>query len=321
MSKTILLTLLLHCSLVGASVHAQTYPSKPIHVIVPYATGGAADGLMRPIGSRMSELLGQPVIIENKAGANGTVGADLVAKSKPDGYTILMGAIGPNSVAGLMQALPYDPRKDFAPVALLASVSNVLVVNATSSIKSLKDLIEQAKTRPGVLTYGSTGNGSSNQLAAELLKLAANINLIEVPYKGGVPMQTDLMGGYINILFDNLPAALPQIRGGKFLPLAVTSLKRQPDLPNVPTMDELGFSKFETGAWYGLFLPAKTPAHIVEQLNAVTNKILNEPTLQARFRTQGFDLSLKSANEFGEFVAAETSKWKTVIDKAGIKAQ
>jgi tripartite-type tricarboxylate transporter receptor subunit TctC len=258
----------------------------------------------------MSELLGQPVIIENKAGANGTVGADLVAKSKPDGYTILMGAIGPNSVAGLMQALPYDPRKDFAPVALLASVSNVLVVNATSSIKSLKDLIEQAKTRPGVLTYGSTGNGSSNQLAAELLKLAANISLIEVPYKGGVPMQTD-----------NLPAALPQIRGGKFLPLAVTSLKRQPDLPDVPTMDELGFSKFETGAWYGLFLPAKTPAHIVEQLNAVTNKILDEPTLKARFRTQGFDLSLKSANEFGEFVVAETSKWKTVIDKAGIKAQ
>lgn len=321
MSKKLILTLLLQCSLIGASVHAQTYPSKPIHVIVPYATGGAADGLMRPLGSRMAELLGQPVIIENKAGANGTVGADLVAKSTPDGYTILMGAIGPNSVAGLMQSLPYDPRQDFAPVALLASVSNVLVVNATSSIKSLKDLIEQAKTRPGGLTYGSTGNGSSNQLAAELLKLAASINLIEVPYKGGVPMQTDLMGGYINILFDNLPAALPQIRGGKFLPLAVTSLKRQPDLPDVPTMDELGFSKFETGAWYGLFLPAKTPAHIVEQLNTVVNKILNEATLQARFRAQGFDLSLKSANEFSEFVAAETFKWKTVIDKAGIKAQ
>jgi len=303
--------------------YAQThnYPNKIIRIVIPYPTGGSADGLMRPIAKRMSEILGQPVIIDNRVGANGIIGADAVAKSPPDGYTILMGAIGPNSVAALMQQLPYDPVKDFAPLAFLAAVSNVLVVNASSSIKSVPDLIQQAKAKPGQLTYGSTGNGSSNHLAAELLKLSSGLDITHVPYKGGAAMQTDLIGGHISILFDNLPAALSQIRSGVFRPIAVTSLKRQADIPDVPTMDELGFSKFETGAWYGLFLPAGTPKNIIDQINSVVNKSISEAALRDRFRSQGFDLNPMTADQFSEFVSTETLKWRKVIYSAGIKPQ
>lgn len=304
-----------------AQAQASAYPARPIRLVVPYPTGGSADGLVRPLAQRMAELLGQPVVIENKAGANGIIGADAVAKSAPDGYTVLLGAIGPNAVAGLLQPLPYDPARDFVPLAFLASVSNVLVVSAGSPLRSVADVIAAAKARPATLTYGSTGNGSSNQLAAELLKLAAGVDIVHVPYKGGAAMQTDLMGGHLSILFDNLPAAQPQIKAGTFRPLAVTSLKRQPDLPDVPTMDESGFPKFETGAWYGLLLPAGTPKPIVDQLNAVVVRALSEPALRERYQSQGFDLNPGNAEQFADFVVAETAKWKRVIQAAGIKAQ
>ncbi len=317
----IALTLLLQFVHALPPAWAQAYPSKPIRIVVPYPTGGSADGFMRPLAHRMSELLGQPVVIENKAGANGIIGADSVAKSPADGYTILMGAIGPNSVTALLQPLPYDPARDFAPLAFLASVSNVLVVSSASPIRSVADLVNQARARPGHLTYGSTGNGSSNQLAAELLKLAAGVDIVHVPYKGGAAMQTDLIGGHLSILFDNLPAAQPQIKAGAFRALAVTSLRRQVDLPEVPTMDESGYPKFETGAWYGLMLPAGTPKPIVDQLNAIVTKALGENVLRERYRSQGFDLNPGSAEQFGEFMAAETVKWRRVITAAGIKAQ
>jgi tripartite-type tricarboxylate transporter receptor subunit TctC len=315
------LSLLMQILVGGHAALAQTYPTKVVRVVVPYPPGGSADGIIRPLAQRMTELLGQPVIVDNRAGANGVVGAEVVAHSAPDGYTILLGAIGPNAVMGLLQPLPYDPGRDFAPLAFLAGVTNVLVVSAASPYKSVADVVAAAKARPGQLGYGSTGNGSSNQLAAELFKLSAGVNILHVPYKGGAAMQTDLLGGHIAILFDNVPAALPQIRAGSFRALAITSLQRHADLPDVPTMEELGFPKFETGAWYGLFLPAGTPRPIVEQLNAVVNRALGEAALRDRLRSQGFDLNPGSADQFGEFVVAERNKWRRVIDAAGIKAQ
>lgn len=314
-------SMLLQAVAASPAALAQAYPTKPIRVVVPYPPGGSSDGLMRPLAQRMAELLGQPVIVENKAGANGIIGTDVVAKSPPDGYTLLLGAIGPNSVAGLIQSLPYDPARDLVPLAFVAGVTNVLVVNSAEPFKSVADVATQAKARPGRLTYGSTGNGSSNQLAAELFKLAAGVDIVDVPYKGGAAMQTDLLGGHINILFDNVPAALPQIRAGSFRALAVTSLHRHPDLPDVPTMDEMGYPKFVTGSWYGLFLPAGTPKPIIEQLSAVVTKALGEPALRDRFRAQGFELNPGTPEQFGEFVAAETAKWRRVVTAAGIKAQ
>ena len=299
---------------------AQTYPSKPIRIIVPYATGGSADGLMRPLAQRLAEMLGQPMVIDNRAGANGIVGSDFVAKSAPDGYTLLLGAIGPVAVSSLMQPLPYDPVRDFVPVAFLASVSNILVVSSASTVKTVRELVVFAKAHAGKLSYGSTGVGSSNQLAAELFKLAAGVDIIHVPYKGGAPMHVDLIGGHLTMLFDNVPAALPQIRGGAFRALAVASLRRHPDLPDVPTMDEAGYPKFETGAWYGVLAPAGTPRPIVEQLNTAIVRALREPALRDRYISQAFELNPGSPEQFGEYIQAELTKWRRVINAAGIKA-
>jgi tripartite-type tricarboxylate transporter receptor subunit TctC len=300
---------------------AQTYPAKPLRVVLPYPPGGTTDALLRPLAQYMSESLGQQVIVENRPGANGIIGSDQVAKSPADGYTLVLGAIGPLAVSSALQPLPYDPAKDFAPIAFLASVPNVLVVNTSTPIQTVAQLVEAARARSGELTYGSTGPGSSNQLSAELFNLAAGVKTRQIAYKGGAAAQVDLIGGQIAMIFDNMPAAIPQIRGGKLRPLAVTSLKRQPQLPDVPTMDELGFKGFEAGSWFGILAPAGTPRPIVDRLNAVIVQGLQSPALRERYEAMGYVLNPGSPEAFAAFIRSETEKWHRVVAQAGIRAE
>lgn len=300
---------------------AQSYPSRPIRLVVPYPPGGAADALVRPLAQRMSEKLGQPVVIENKPGANGVVGMDYVAKAQPDGYTIVLGAIGPLSVTGAMQKLPFDPEKDFSPITFVASVPNVLVVNASSPVKSVAELVTLAKSKPGALNYGSAGPGSSNQLAAELFNQAAGVSIVHVPYKGGAPAQVDLLGNQLTLIFDNLPPSLPHIKAGSFRPLAVTSRARQPTLPDVPTMIELGYAKFEAGSWFGLLAPAGTPPAVIDTLNSAAVSALREPALRDALVAQGFDANPGTPAQFARFIRDEAEKWGTIVRIAKITVQ
>jgi len=302
-------------------VWAQSFPSKPIRFVLPYPAGGAADGLLRPLAQRLSETLGQPVVIESKPGANGIVGSEFVAKSPNDGYTLVLGAIGPFAVSSAMQKLPYDPVRDFAPISFLAAVPNVLVVHPSVPVKSVAEFVTYAKSRPGQLNYGSAGIGSSNQLAAELFNLAAGVSTTHVPYKGGSQAQVDLLGGQLTFIFDNLPAAIPHIKSGGFRALAVTSLRRQGALPDVQTMDELGFAKFEAGSWFGALAPSGTPRPVIERLNAAIVSALREPALRDRYLGQGFDLNPGTPEQFTEFMQAETVKWHRVVKAAGIKGE
>ncbi|MGE0797931.1 MAG: Bug family tripartite tricarboxylate transporter substrate binding protein [Lautropia sp.] len=300
---------------------AQDYPTRPVRIILPYPPGGTTDALLRPLTERLTEALGQSVLIDYKPGANGVIGTDLAAKAAPDGYTLVLGAIGPMAVISAFQPLPYDPAKDLAAIAYLASVPNVLVVNPSLPVSSVADVVKLAKSKPGELTYGSTGNGSSNQLSAELFNVSAGVRTQQVSYKGGSAAQIDLIGGQITMMFDNLPAALPQIRGGKFKPLAVTSLKRQTQLPDVPTMAEVGFPNFEASSWYGMFAPAGTPRAIIDRLNAVIVKAIETPALRDRYLSMGYVLNPGTPEALTGFVKAETEKWHRVIGQAGIKGQ
>jgi len=297
---------------------AQSFPSRPVRIIVPYPPGGSADALIRPLAQRMSDKLGQPVVIENKPGANGVVGMEYVAKSPPDGYTIVLGAIGPLSVTGAMQKLPFDPVKDFLPITFVASVPNVLVVNSVSPVKSVPDLVALAKAKPGQLNYGSAGPGSSNQLAAELFNQAAGLTIVHVPYKGGAPAQVDLLGNQITLIFDNLPPSLPHIKSGSFRPLAVTSRARQPSLPDVPTMIELGYARFEAGSWFGLLAPAGTPADVVAQLARDAAVILAEPAVRERLQGQGLSAWDIQTTAFDAHIRDETARWAKVIKARNI---
>ncbi len=307
--------------LLAAGARAQGYPTKPIRFVVPYPPGGATDALVRPLAQFMSDALGQPVVVENKPGANGIVGTESVARATPDGYTLVLGAIGPFAVSASMQSLPYDPVRDFEPIAFLAAVPNVLVVHPSLPVKSVAELVELARAKPGALTYGSAGPGSSNQLASELFNLAAGVKIRHVAYKGGSAAQVDLLSGQISMIFDNMPPSIPHIRSGKFRALAVTSLGRQPQLPEVPTMDELGYKGFEAGSWFGMLAPAGTPATIVEKLNALVVEAMNAPAMRQRYESLGYVLNPGSPAAFAAFMDAERRKWGRVVAQAGIKAE
>lgn len=300
---------------------AQSYPARPIRVVLPYPTAGTADTLLRPLAQRLTETLGQPVIIESKPGANGIVGSDFVAKSPNDGYTVVLGAIGPFAVSGSMQKLPFDPVKDFSPISFLAAVPNVLVVHPSMPVKSVAELVAYAKRRQGQLNYGSAGVGSSNQLAAELFNQAEGLSITHVPYKGGAPAQADLLGGRLTLIFDNLPAAIPHIKSGGFKALAVTSLRRQSSLPEVPTMEESGYATFEAGSWFGLLAPAGTSRVVIERLNTAIVSAMREPALRDRYLSQGFDLNPGTPEQFADFMRVEATKWARVVKLANIKAE
>ena len=314
------LGVLLGAALIPAAVLADTYPSKPIRIVVPFAAGGAVDVVARAVGQRMSEQMGNPVIIEDKPGASANLGAEFVAKSPADGYTVLLGANGLATNMTLFRNLGFDTAKDFAPVARVGYAPLVLVVEASSPAKSLKDLIAMAKAQPGALTYGSAGNGGSGHLAAELLKLTNKIDVLHVPYKGGAPAMTDLLGGRISFMLNNPLEVLANIKSGRLRALAVASSKRVPMLPDVPTFTEAGVPGYTASVWWGLVAPAKTPREVVAKLSSEALKALENEGVKEKLANLGAVVDPAGPDEFGRFLKEEIDKWSGVIKATGIHA-
>jgi tripartite-type tricarboxylate transporter receptor subunit TctC len=305
---------------VAAPANAQPYPAKPVHIVVPFAPGGAVDAIARVVGQRLSEQMGQPVIIDNRPGASANLGAEAVARAAPDGYTLLMGANGLATNGSLFPKLSFDALKDFAPVARVGYAAVVLVVPAESPFKSLKDVIAAARKEPGKLSYASAGNGSSNHLAGEMLKSAAQIDVLHVPYKGGAPALTDLMGGRISYMLLNTVEVLPHFRSGRLRVLAIGSAQRMPLFGEVPTMAEAGLPGYEASVWWGLVAPAKTPKEIVARLNAETGKALASPAARQTLGEMGVVTAAGTPEQFGDFLKAEVERWSKVIKAANIQA-
>ncbi len=299
---------------------AQTYPNKPIRLVVGFAAGGGTDYVARAIAPRLTEALGQPLIVENRPGAAGTLGNDLVAKAAADGYTLLAAAAGPMTVApNFLGKLPYDTFKDFDPVALIVTSPFVLVVNPTLPVKTLAEFDTLAKSRPGSINFGSSGTGGSPHLAGELYKRMAGIDIVHVPYKGLAPALTDLLGGQIQAVFADIGLVLKQIEAGKLRPLAVTGPQRFAALPAVPTVMESGVPGYRAETWYGLVAPAGVPASIVSRLHAETRKALVAPELQAQLATQGLVPANLSSAEFSTMIRDDFNKWGRLIKEANIQ--
>ncbi|MCM5678984.1 tripartite tricarboxylate transporter substrate binding protein [Schlegelella sp. S2-27] len=304
---------------------AQAWPTKPVRIVVPFAPGGTTDILARALAPELGKALGQQFIVENKPGAGGNLGAAEVARSAADGYTLLMGTVGTHGInQSLYPKLPYDPIKDFAPVTLVAGVPNVLVINPAKAeaykIDSVPDLIRYAKANPGKLNMASSGNGTSIHLAGELFKSLTGTYMVHFPYRGSGPALLDLVGGTMDVMFDNLPSAMPQIKGGKLKALAVTSGARSTALPDVPTIAEAGPVKgYEASSWFGLLAPAGTPPEIVNRLQQETAKALASPELKARLEAQGAIPGGNTPAQFAKMIDAETKKWAGVVKASGAK--
>jgi tripartite-type tricarboxylate transporter receptor subunit TctC len=305
--------------IVALGAHAQSYPDRPIKIIVPYAAGGAVDIVARTVGEPLSEALKQPVIVDNRPGASANIGMELAAKAAPDGYTLLMASNGIATNMALFPNLAFDGRRDFVAVARIGYAPLVIVVPASSQAKTFKDLLAMAKAEPGKLTYASAGNGSSGHLAGELLKAKAGIDVLHVPYKGGAPAITDLLGERISFMPINPVEVMAHIRGGKLRALAVASEKRFALLPDVPTVAESGLPGYEASVWWGVVAPAKTPAGVVRQLNAETNKVLANPEIANKLGELGVVITAGTPDEFGAFIKSQTELWSGVIKSSGIK--
>lgn len=315
------LTASLTASLSVAQTAASNYPQKPIRMIVPFTPGGSTDILARSIGQELSKAWGQSVIIENIAGAGGSIGADKAAKSPADGYTLLMGHIGTLAVnPSLYPKLPYNPVKDFAPVAWVARVPNVLVVNPNVPAKNVQELVALAKSKPGQLSYGSGGNGSAANLATEYFKMQTETSILHIPYRGTAPAVTDLMGGQIQMLFTGAPAVMGQVKSGQLRALAVSSPKRLEALPDLPTVAEAGYKNFEADQWYGVVAPAGTPRDIVLKLNQQINLALNSAELKKRLTTEGAVATPETPEAFGKLITQEIDRWRPVITSGRVKA-
>jgi len=313
--------LLLAAALPGIA-SAQTYPQKPIRIVVPFPPGGIADVMSRIIGARLTETWGQPVIIDNKPGSGGNIAADFVAKSAPDGYTVVMGSVGTHAVnPSLFKQMPYDSVKDFVPVVLVTEAEGLLTVNpAVAPVRTVPELIALAKANPGKLSYSSGGVGTSSHLAGELFKSMAGVDIVHVPYKGNVPSITDLIGGQVGLSFATMPTVLPHVRAGKLRGVAVIGSDRSAAAPEFPTVAET-LPGFSVNNWIGLFAPAGTSPEIVNRLNAEVLKILDSPEVQKRMEAEGARYFRKTPEEFGQFVRAETLKWAKVLKDAGIKPE
>lgn len=302
----------------GTSALAQAYPTKPVTIIVPFAAGGTTDILARIIGQALTAELGQSVVVDNRAGAGGNIGGQAAAKAAPDGHTLFMGTVGTHAInASLYKKMPFDPVKDFAPLTRVANVPNLLVANPAQPYKSVKDLIAYAKANPGKVNFGSSGNGSSIHLSGELFKSLAKVDMQHVPYKGSAPAVTDLMGNQIGIMFDNMPSAIQHVRSGSLVPLAVTTAKRSPELPNVPTIAEAGVPGYEATSWFGMFAPAGTPAPVLAKLNAAIVKVLAQPDVKKKINEQGAEVYSETPEQFAAFIQAESVKWGKVVKESG----
>jgi tripartite-type tricarboxylate transporter receptor subunit TctC len=301
---------------------AQSYPSKPVRMLVGFPPGGGTDVVARVIGAQLQEWWGQAVAVENRPGATGTIAADVVAKSAPDGYTLIMGHVNSTGIApNLFAKLPYDPVRDFAGVAYVGYVPNVLAVHPSVAANSVKELIALAKSKPGAMNYASSGNGSTQHLAGEMFKQLTGTSIVHVPYKGSGDAIKDLLGGVVNMNFDTMPPVLPHIQSGKLRGLAISTPRRLPQLPDVPTFAEVGITGFDVANWYGVQAPAGTPRDIVQKLNTDINKAMQVPQVRARLEAVGTQLREMSAAEFDAYMRAEVAKYAKLIKDAGIKIE
>jgi len=311
-------TLLVAVLWVG-SAHAQGYPTKPIRMVVPSVAGGILDTVARTVAGKLSERLGQQVIIDNRPGAGSTIGSDIVAKSAPDGYTIAMVATSHAINPGVYSKLPYDTLKDFAPITHGVNLTNALVVHPSLPVNNVKELIALAKSQPGKLTFGSAGNGQSNHLSGELLKIMAGIDMTHVPYKGSAPALTDVLAGNISMMFVDILSALPHVKAGKLRLLAVTGFKRSAAVPEYPTVDESGVQGFNGNSWLGLVGRAGTPKEIIAKLSAETTKILQSPEVRERFLAQGVETVGGTPEQYQAFIEAEIPRWARAAKASGAK--
>jgi tripartite-type tricarboxylate transporter receptor subunit TctC len=309
------------CGLLFAAVaaQAQPFPSKAVRLVVPFPAGGSTDIISRTLGQKLSEMWGQPVVIDNRPGGSTIIGTDVVAKSAPNGYTLLVTPASFATVPSLIDKLPYDPAKDFEPITLINTTALVVVVNLGVQGKSIQELIALAKARPGALNFGSAGAGGSNHLAGELFNVMAGVRIVHIPYKGNAPALTDLLGGHVDLVFNGLTSALPLIKAGKLRALAVTSLTRSGALPDIPTLDEVGLKGFQAVAWNGLSAPARTPKDVIRRINADALKVIHSPEFAEHLKAEGSDPVGDSPEQFAAFLREETAKWNKVIQFANIK--
>ena len=307
---------------IAADVPAQQYPTKPIRIIVPFPAGGNADILARILGQKMTESLGQQIIVDNRAGAAGIIGAQAAAKSPPDGYTLFMGTTGTQTTNPAVYAkLPYDPLKDFAPVSNFAGSPYVLVVHPSLPARNLKELIALAKARPGALHYASFGAGSSAHLTGVLLQTMAKIDIVHVAYKGGPPALADLVGGHVAMMFNLLPGVLPHVKGGKLRAIAVAAGKRTGALPSMPTFAEAGMPDFESDSWYGILVPAATPKEIIAKLNSEILRVLALPDVKQRLAAEGAEPMGDTPERFAEQIRKDLARWSKVAKEANVKVE
>ena len=317
----ILLTFLASLAISAGPAVAQTYPQKPIRLIVPFPAGGIADVFGRIIGAKLSEAWGQSVLVENRPGAGGNIGADLVAKAPADGYTLLMGSIGTQAVnVSLFRNMPYDPVKDFTPVALVLEAESLLAVHPSVGASTPAELIAIARAQPGKLSYGSAGVGTASHLAGELFNSMARVNIAHIPYKGNVPAITDLLAGQTQMVFATMPTVLPHVKAGKLKGVAVLGLNRSAAAPEVPTLAESGLVGFEVNNWIGVFGPAGMPPAVTAKLNAGILEVMRSPDVRQRMLAEGARFTATTPGEFAAFVAAETAKWGKLIREVGIRA-
>lgn len=297
---------------------AQAWPSKQVSIVVPFPSGGTTDVLARAVGVELSKAIGQPVIVENKPGAGATVGADFVSKAKPDGYTILMGAVHHTIASSVYKKLPYDFQKDLAPITTVALVPNVLVVNPNVQAKNVKELLALAKADPDKLTYGSNGNGTGQHLIGAQFESMGNVKILHVPYKGSAPLTTDLLGGQITMSFDTITPVLQNVKAGKLRALAVTTIKRSPTLPDVPTLDESGLKGFNLGTWFGLLAPAATPTEVVTRLNAEVVKIINSPDFRKKMDEIGAQPIGDTPAQMAKQIKEDTERFAKLVKDAKV---
>ena len=314
----LMLMLALLATAIGAQ--AQTFPNKPIRLICPFPPGGAVDIASRAAAHTLSQLLGQPVTVDNRPGAGGNIGAEITAKSAPDGYTLLMTTSGIMAInPALYSKIPFDPIKDFAPISMLVSLNNVLVLHPSVPAKSVQEVVAMAKAQPGKLTYASSGNGTSIHLSGELFKTMAGVDMLHIPYKGSAPAVTDLLAGQVNMMFDNIPSSLPHIKAGKLRALAVTGAKRSPQLPELPTIAEAGIAGYDSYVWFGVVAPAGTPPEIIARLNAALVKTAATPEFRDRLTGQGYEVLSSTPEQMATNIRGEIAKWSKIVKDSGAK--
>jgi tripartite-type tricarboxylate transporter receptor subunit TctC len=311
----------LAAALAAGVAQAQGWPAKPVKMVVPFPAGGPTDVLTRALSDKLSGGLGQPVVVDNKPGAGGSIGADFVAKSVPDGYTLLMGTGSTHSVGPYLSKLPYDPQKDFTPVVYVGFATNLLVISPTLGVSTVQDLVDVARRNPGRLNYASSGIGSVAHLTSEMFAAQAGIKITHVPYKGTQLSIPDLISGQVALLFDNVMTAKPHVDSKRLKAVAISSLKRSPLMPDVPTLDESGLTGFDSWNWFGIFGPAGTPRAVVERVNNEMNRILSDPAIRERFAQLGFETTGGTPSEFAAVVASEGRKWSKVIHDANVKPE